>query len=468
MLKKNSIVKFVLLAIIAVLGILLCVCPFNIPSSSNVYKGFLYSIEKGIDLEGGVSALYKCTLPDGSLTNIDKSIDSSIDKLRAALSRDGYIDLSVARQGNNKVRIEMAGARDTDNIFSYIEDYKEISMTIEKYSENSSLPKVYVSSSDISTAYLNYDYDNSAYGVTIEFNSTSKQNLQQLKDFAEKTTDSKIYIYLGEFSTQNLLAELSAGDLDFNSIFITASSEGSYSTSSSTEAATIAYSIVAGSLDVKLELMETSLIDPALGSNVMLLLGIASGVSVLIAFIFLLIRYRELGLLGILSLVFFLIFNAFFLQAIPFVVLNLAGIFGIVLSFVLALISNMFVFEKIRDEYAIGKKLYLACKGGFKKSLWGILDSHVILILACIFIWIFAPASIKCFGITLLIGTLLSMFSSLLMTKYFVKIYLPINSTKAKRLNLYRDNSVKEIKEDEIEIISEDQTGKEVGGGINE
>ena len=59
------------------------------------------------------------------------------------------------------------------------------------------------------------------------------------------------------------------------------------------------------------------------------------------------------------------------------------------------------------------------------------------------------------------------MFSSLVMTRYFVNIYLPINSTKAKRLHLYRDKSIVEIKDDGVEIIKEEANSVE-GGGINE
>ena len=58
------------------------------------------------------------------------------------------------------------------------------------------------------------------------------------------------------------------------------------------------------------------------------------------------------------------------------------------------------------------------------------------------------------------------MFSSLVMTRYFVNIYLPINSTKAKRLHLYRDKSIVEIKDDGVEIIKEANSVE--GGGINE
>ena len=445
MLKKNSIVKFVLLTIIAILGVLLCVLPFNIPASTNRYNGFLTSIEKAMDLNGGVVAMYDCTLPNGGTVNLDKAIDNSIEKINKIFNTEGYNELNVVRQGNNKVRIEVAGALESDYAFSYIEDYKELKMTVQQLSDTVTDPRVFVDSSDIATAYPSYDYENSSYGIVVEFTSNGLTKLQELKDYAAETSNATIYVYLGEFKSSNLLSEISVDNVTDNTMFLTASSNGSYSTASATEAKEIAYSIVSGSLDVKLNFVESSYISPALGENTQLYIGIAGLIIILLTFIFLIVRYGDLGLLGLLSLTFFLI----------------------LLGFVIATISNLIIFERIRNEYAIGKKIHLACRGGFKRALWTILDSHFLIILVGIFIWIFAPATLKCFAITLLIGTLLSMFSSLVMTRYFVNIYLPINSTKAKRLHLYRDKSIVEIKDDGVEIIKEEANSVE-GGGINE
>jgi preprotein translocase subunit SecD len=162
-----------------------------------------------------------------------------------------------------------------------------------------------------------------------------------------------------------------------------------------------------------------------------------------------------------------LVLYIFIIQSIPFVTLNLSGVVASVIAFAVAVLSNAYVFEKIREEYAIGKKIHLSCKGGFKKALWGIVDSHAIMLLAGAFLWIFAPATLKVFGICIVVGSFLSAFSSLAMTRYFVNIYLPINSTKAKKLHLYRDKSVKEIKE-EVEIIPEDVASTLTMGGENE
>ena len=70
----------------------------------------------------------------------------------------------------------------------------------------------------------------------------------------------------------------------------------------------------------------------------------------------------------------------------------------------------------------------------------------------------------KVFGIVLIAGAFVSVFSSLAMTRYFVNIYLPLNSSKPKKLRLYRDKNVKQVKEEEVEIIPEDAINKATGG----
>ena len=131
-----------------------------------------------------------------------------------------------------------------------------------------------------------------------------------------------------------------------------------------------------------------------------------------------------------------------FLQAIPFVQLTLPGLAGIILSIGMAVDGNVIIFERIKEEYASGKKIPLSVKNGFKKAFWPIFDSNITTIFAAIILYILGTASIKGFAITLLLGILLSMFTTLVVGRYLVKWYLPFNSTNAKRLRLKRSKNL--------------------------
>ena len=153
-----------------------------------------------------------------------------------------------------------------------------------------------------------------------------------------------------------------------------------------------------------------------------------------------------------------MILMLFFLQAIPFVQLTLPGIAGIILSIGMAVDGTVIIFEKFREEYRSGKKIPLASKIGFKRAFWPIFDSNITTIITAIVLYILGTSSIQGFAITLLIGIVLSMVMNLLILRAFVSWYLPINSVKAKRLNLPKQN--KPLKSEPTEII--------VGGVANE
>ena len=466
MLKKYSIVSFVLLTIIAILGILLCVCPFSVPASTDRYNGFLNAIEKGMDLSGGVTAIYECEIPGDSSEDLSELIDNSIVKIENLFEKEDYSEISVVRQGENKIRVEVANAiSDADN-FTYLQSGKELSFTLEQVSDTVTSPTVYMNGQEIVDVSVYYDYDSSSYGLEFTFTNEGQRQLADLKERADLTTDSMIYIYLGEVNSDNILGEVESADISGNSFSFTISSSGSYSTSSTDVSQTL-YNIVGGNLGFDISLLEASAISPVLGQNTMLFIGIASLALLLIIFIVLFVRYGTLGLLGILSLVFSGVIFLFLMQAIPFITFNLAGVFGSLLALLLCVISSCIVFEKIKEEYALGKKIHLACRGGIKRSLWPILDSHFIVILASAFIWIFAPSALKIFGITLIIGALISMFASLVILKYLIKLYLPINSTNAKVMHLYREKNVKENKEEETVVVVEEEVATPEQGGEN-
>lgn len=465
MIKKYSIVSFVLLTVIAILGILLCVCPFSVPASTDQYNGFLNSIQKGIDLNGGVTAIYNCELSGNSNEDLPSLIDNSLVKIENLLEQENYPEMSIVRQGENKVRVEVSGAISDSEVFAYLQSGNELSFTLEQASDSVD-PTVYLNGDNLTNVSVYYDYESEGYGFTFTFSNQGRAELKQLKERAELTSSSTIYIYFGEVSSENLLGEITSDTISGNSFSFVVNSSNAIA-SNTTELSRTLYEIVGSSLGYEISLIEASAVSPILGQNTLLYIGIASLVLIMAIYVALYIRYGTLGLLGILTNVFSLIIYLFLLQAIPFITLNLAGIFGSLLALMTCVISMSIIFEKIKKEYALGKKIHLSCRGGLKKALWPILDSHFILILASIFIWIFAPSSLKIFGITLILGALVSMFSSLVILRYLIKIYLPLNSKNAKAMRLYRDKNVKELKDEIIVVVEDEQsTNPDKGGEI--
>ena len=459
MLKKHSKIKLFIFTLFAIVGILLCVCPFAIPFSSSIFNAFIPSINRGIDITGGVEVVYSCTQKAG--VNIEEALQDAQNKLYTLYSKEGYDEVFINKLGEDKIQILLSDeAPVSDDIYTYVENASGLTMTLTQASDSISDVTPYVTPDNISSVSYSYDYEKQAYGLTISFTNKGLDNLQKMKEVAE--SDSTVYIYLGEVNANNLLTSVEIDEIK-NQMFI-------YNTSKISSAYTAqeyAHNILAGSLNISLTVDRIATVSATLGNNTELYISIALAIMVVSSIILLCVRYGHLGLLGSLSMVFYIVIFSFIMQAIPFATVNFAGVIGCVIAYLIATLTHCYIFEKIREEYALGKKIHLACKGGFKKALWGVLDSHAAGLLASICIWALAPAGVKILGVAVFAGLIISAFVNLAMTRYFVNLYLPLNSTKPNKMHLYRDKSVKEIKE-EVEIIPEDQVNSQVQEGDDE
>ena len=445
MTKKRSIRRFILLAILVAIGIVLTIGGFKIPFTHYRYNGFANSISLGLDLSGGLAVVYDCEATgNGDLNN---SIDATMTRLQSVLFSEGYSEALVTKQGSSRIRIEVPGANENDDIFTFLENPQTLSMTLEK-ADGTTTPRVWVEGGDIKDVNAGYDSQEKQWMVVLDFNDEGKTKFADLTREASTTTKT-IYVYLGDvygepWGTLTCESEISGGS--------TRISGGGINDRDS--AREYAFNIMSGTFNVKLTLVENSVISATLGKNALIYGLIAGAVALFLIFLIMWLRYGDFGLLADFALVIYMILMLFFLQAIPFVQLTLPGIAGIILSIGMAVDGNVIIFERIKEEYASGKKMHLAVKGGFKKAFWPIFDSNITTIITSIILYILGTAAIKGFAITLLLGIVLSMFTTLVVTRFLVKSYLPLNVTKPHKARLYRDKDVVEIKEEET-ITSE-------------
>lgn len=433
MAKKRSIWKFAILGVIVVLGLVASFASFPVAGTYYTYNGFINSIPLGLDLSGGVSAVYEASLSSTSGTNdLDSAIESTVTRLEDMLLEEGYSEATVVRQGANRIRIEVPSLTDTDDLFDIIGKPASLYITLAKdlnINDTESYTGQMLDGGEIKDVYVSYNDQDSQYGVVINFNSTGAQKFKEITKAAAEG-DKKIFVYIGTDEPLELTCEKEIPD---GSTFITGGSITDYES-----AKDYASMIMSGTFSASLKLVENNLVSATLGKNALTYGLIAAGVALFIVMVIMYLRYGHFGLLANFSLLIYIILMLFFLQAIPFIQLTLPGIAGIILSIGMAVDGNIIIFERIKDEYASGKKIPLAVKNGFKKAFWPIFDSNITTIFSSIILYLLGTASIKGFAMTLLLGVLLSMFSTLVVSRFLCKWYLPLNSTNAKKLRLKR------------------------------
>lgn len=140
--------------------------------------------------------------------------------------------------------------------------------------------------------------------------------------------------------------------------------------------------------------------------------------------VFMIIYYQRPGMIACLAL----ILNAVFLLAIQAgfgFALTLPGIAGFVLTLGMAVDANVLINERIRQEIREGKHPRLSVQAGFKKAFWTIIDSHVTTLIAAVVLLETNPSGpIRGFAVTLIIGLLVSLFTSLTCSHLFFDIAL--------------------------------------------
>lgn len=444
--KKNSIINFIAVSVLCLLGIVLSICSFEVGFFT--YKGFANSISLGLDLAGGISVVYDCSIAkDSNTQNLDNAIDATVRRLQSVITAE-YSEATIIRQGSTKIRIEVPSVTNSDEIFDMIGEPTPLYMTLEQ-SGSAEAKIVGTDIEDVRVSYQPNDEGEYAYGVSLKFTNEGKSKFADLTDQASNG-DQKIYIYIGEISddaqplTLTCEQKITSGQTFISGGFDTPEDAQNY-----------ALQIMSGTFNVSLDLLESSVISATLGAQALKLAIIGGFVGLLLIMILLWWRYGDFGLLAALALVVYMILMLFFLQAISFVQLTLPGLAGIILSIGMAVDGTVIIFERFREEYRSGKRIPLSVKTGFKRAFWPIFDSNITTIMTAIVLYILGTASIQGFAITLLIGIVLSMFMNLVVLRFFVKWYLPLNSVKAKKLHLPKQTRA--FKETEL-IVEGGQT----------
>lgn len=185
-----------------------------------------------------------------------------------------------------------------------------------------------------------------------------------------------------------------------------------------------------GSLPVPLDKTPVyqNTVSATLGANFARDAVIAGIIAFILIILFMIVYYRVPGAMASLALIFYgaVILAIFKLWPIT---LNLAGIGGFILSLGMAVDANVIIFERMKEEARAGRTLGATIEAGFSRAWLAIRDSNITTIVACIIlIWIggLVPSgqSVQGFGITLLIGVLVSMFTSLIVTRTLLNYFI--------------------------------------------
>jgi preprotein translocase subunit SecD len=196
------------------------------------------------------------------------------------------------------------------------------------------------------------------------------------------------------------------------------------------EADDLALKLRSGALPASMSYLDERVVGPTLGADSIRAGVIASGVGLLLILLFMLVYYKLSGVNAVVALLFNLII-LLGLMAYIGATMTLPGIAGFVLTMGVGVDSNVLIFERIKEELAAQRGVRASINAGFGRVFLTLLDTHIASIIAAGFLFQFGTGPIRGFAITLVIGLLVNLFTSIFVSKTLYEIELSARGQSA-------------------------------------
>ena len=388
----------VILVVVAVVG---CVSLFGIGKGTSIHylKPWGEAISLGLDLRGGVYTVYQAK--DSTVDDFEAKMDSTVSILTSRLTRQGFTEATVTRQGSDRVRVEIPNVSDPNEILRIIGTPAQLNFIDEA-------GNVLMEGSMVKNAARSQD-ENGQPCIAFELND------EGAKIFAEATAAN-----LGKTISITLDGE-TISTARVNSVIAGGKGEitGNFTAESAENLATL---ILSGALPLELEQLEVSAISATLGVEALDKALLAGIIGVVLVMLFMLVRYRLCGVVADIALTIYIMIVVLLL-ALTGAQLTLPGVAGIILGIGMAVDANVVIFERIREEVAVGRPLSSAIRKGFSNALSAIVDANVTTIIAALVLYMFGTGTIRGFALTLGISVATSMFTAVFVTHKLLDIF---------------------------------------------
>ena len=395
----NMIVVVILLAAFGALAI------FGLNIGALEIKPLVEGISQGLDLRGGVSAVYEAQ--DEGQSDFASLLSGTMAVLRNRLTNQGFTEATVTQQGTNRIRIEIPDVDDPNEILNIIGQPAHLEF---KTADGETI----MDGSAVVSAEMGYLDGQPVVQFTL--------NDEGATAFATATAEnvgSTISIELdGEVISAPKVNQAITGGQGYI--------EGNFTAESAQQLAML---IQSGALPLDIEQIEVRTISATLGEDALSTSMTAAVIGVLLVIVFMLVIYRLPGVMASLALLIYILIDLFLLAVIPGVQLTLPGIAGIVLSIGMAVDANVIIFERMKEEMRAGKTVRASVESGFKRAFSAILDSNITTIIAGLVLMIFGAGTIKGFAITLTIGVVCSLFTAVVVTRFLLRQMVGLNFT---------------------------------------
>jgi preprotein translocase subunit SecD len=396
--------------------------------------------------EDGLKFLVRMTEAEIERTKAN-AISQAVDTIRSRLNEFGLAEPTVAKQGEDKILVEVPGIKtqeDEQRIRELIARAAHLQLMavdedraarVATMNENEArsfgdviLPDVSTSEryllkqipvldgSMLTDAKVGFDENNQP---VINF-SLNGQGAKIFGDFTAKSVGKRMAVVLDDkvYSAPNIRERIGGGHVQISGSFLLE------------EAHDLAIALRSGALLAPVYVMEKRAVGPSLGADSIRASSLALMLGFVLVVIFMILYYGMAGFIADVAL----IANLFLILAIMSLfgaTLTLPGMAGIVLTVGMAVDANVIINERIRELLYEGKSIPKAIEEGYNNAFTAILDANVTTLIAAVVLYVYGTGAIKGFALTMSIGILASMLTAIVGTHGIYQWVLPrINKNK--------------------------------------
>ena len=370
----------------------------------------------------------------GRRQRIDSAVTQSLEVIRRRIDEVGTREPTIQRQGEDRVLVQVPGLEDPEEVKRLLG--KTARLTFHMVDMGASVQEalagripadalLFPSVDDAGPSHYVVKKKVEVSGEDLEDAQPSFQDNQPVVSFRFNTTGARKFGNI----TQDHTGELFAIVLDDEVISAPRIREpilggsgiisGSFTVDSASELAVL---LRAGALPAPLSVVEERSVGPDLGADSVRAGAIASILALSLVAIFMVAYYGVFGIMADIALISNLILIMAALSTLG-ATLTLPGIAGLVLTVGMAVDSNVLIFERIHEEIKTGKTPIAAIDTGFSQALRTVVDANLTTLIAAVVLFSFGTGPIKGFAVTLSIGIVTTLFTTLVMTRMMIWLW---------------------------------------------
>ncbi len=390
-------------------------------------------------------------LPDKSQEHIKKmAVDQALETIRNRIDQFGVSEPDIRRQGENRILIQLPGIRDTERAkeligktalleFKLVDDTHSVQAALKgdippgreilyKVDEDPQTQRTIrtpfllkkrtlLTGAYLTDARVQIDSQFNEPYVSINFD---KKGARIFERITAENVNKRLAIVLDNnvYSAPVIQEKIAGGQARITGNFTTE------------EARDLAIVLRAGALPAPVKILEERTVGPSLGADSIRKGLISMLIGGILVVVFMVLYYRMSGLIADVALALNILLIGAGLAGFQ-ATLTLPGIAGIILTIGMAVDANVIIFERIREEIAVGRTPRAAVEAGFNRATLTILDANVTTLIAAVVLFQFGTGPVKGFAVTLSLGVIASMFTALILSRQIFDFLLQKRRVKS-------------------------------------